>query len=254
MRERLKGAAGPVLRREISQVEWSREAHSPSPSGRGQGEGNRLTLTPAPLPRWGEGELAVPSACHRGHDSLFWGLLRRILLALVFISACGRSSPAASFSSAGAIPPAVLEPASAPVRPAAGKQPASEPEATPGVQRTQADEELKTEEREANPTSENVTLTLHISPPVKAVVMWGAKQMAKVIPEKPSVELQRPRASGPLDLEIRAEGFLSHHTRLHSDRNDKVNVRLVREADAPSLFGYRSSTAATAATAAKAKR
>jgi hypothetical protein len=71
--------------------------------------------------------------------------------------------------------------------------------------------------------------------------------MAKVTPEKPTVELQRPRASGPLDLEIRADGFLPHHTRLHSDRNDRVNVHLVRAADAPSLFGYRSSTAAAAA-------
>ena len=177
--------------------------------------------------------------------------MRRTLLALALVSACGRSSPTASSSSTGALMPAVPEPASAPAGLSAGKPPASEPEATPSAQRAQAEEELQTEEREANPTSENVTLTLHITPPVKAVVMWGAKQMAKVTPDKPNVELQRPRASGPLDLEIRAEGFLPHHTRLHSDRNDKVNVHLVRAADAPSLFGYRSSTAATAAKAKK---
>jgi hypothetical protein len=110
-----------------------------------------------------------------------------------------------------------------------------------------ADEDLQSEEREANPSSETVTLTLAISPPVKAVVMWGSKQLARVAPDTPTVELQRPRSSGPLDLDIRAEGFLPHHTRLYSDRNDKVNVRLVREAEAPSLLGYRAPVAAPAA-------
>jgi hypothetical protein len=88
---------------------------------------------------------------------------------------------------------------------------------------------------------------LAISPPVKAVVMWGSKQLARVAPDTPTVELQRPRSSGPLDLDIRAEGFLPHHTRLYSDRNDKVNVRLVRETEAPSLLGYRAPAEAAAA-------
>jgi hypothetical protein len=52
---------------------------------------------------------------------------------------------------------------------------------------------------------------------------------------------------GPLDLDIRAEGFLPYHTRLYSDRNDKVSVRLVRPGEAPSLLGFRSSVAAAAA-------
>lgn len=174
--------------------------------------------------------------------------LRCLGLALA-LSACGRAPEIPSTSAAT---PAAVEPASAPVEAPAIKQPpASEPQPAPSARRAPPEEELQTEEREANPTSETVTLILNISPPSKAVVMWGAKQMAKVTPDKPVVELQRPRASGPLDLEIRAEGFLPHHTRLHSDRNDKVNVRLVRAADAPSLFGYRSSTAATAAKAKK---
>jgi hypothetical protein len=122
---------------------------------------------------------------------------------------------------------------------------------TAGVanEKAKVEEELQSEERETNPTSETVTLTLNISPPVKALVMWGAKQLARVAPDKPTVELQRPRSSGPLDLEIRAEGFLPHHTRLHSDRNDKVNVRLVRPAEASTLHGFRSSTSAAAAKA-----
>jgi hypothetical protein len=112
-----------------------------------------------------------------------------------------------------------------------------------------ADDELRSEEREANPTSETVKLTLAISPPVKASVLWGAKQVARVTPDKPTVELQRARSSGPLDLEIRADGFLPHHTRLYSDRNDRVSIRLVRPADASALLGFRSSVSAAAAKA-----
>jgi hypothetical protein len=77
--------------------------------------------------------------------------------------------------------------------------------------------------------------------------MWGSKQLARVAPDKPIVELQRPRNTGPLDLDIRAEGFLPHHTRLYSDRSDKITVRLVRPTEASGLLGYRSSVAATAA-------
>ena len=119
--------------------------------------------------------------------------------------------------------------------------------AAPIVESAKAEDDLQSEEREANPLSETVTLTLSISPPVKAQVMWGSKQLARVAPDKPTVELQRPRNTGPLDLDIRAEGFLPHHTRLYSDRNDKVSVRLVRPADATGLLGYRSSVAAAAA-------
>ena len=142
--------------------------------------------------------------------------------------------------------------------PAASTQvaaPSSKPEsaettakaAAPASESVKADDDLQSEEREANPLSETVTLTLSISPPVKAVVMWGSKQLARIAPDNPTVELQRPRNTGPLDLEIRAEGFLPHHTRLYSDRNDKVSVRLVRPADASSLLGFRSSVAAAAA-------
>jgi hypothetical protein len=117
----------------------------------------------------------------------------------------------------------------------------------PVTESAKAEDDLQSEEREANPLSETVTLTLSISPPVKALVMWGSKQLARVAPDKSTIELQRPRSSGPLDLDIRAEGFLPHHTRLYTDRNDKVNVHLVREAEAPSLLGYRAPAAAPAA-------
>jgi hypothetical protein len=107
--------------------------------------------------------------------------------------------------------------------------------------------ELHAEEREADPSSESVTLRLNVSPPVRAPVMWGGKKLGQLTPGNPWLELERPRGSGPLDVEIRAEGFLPHHTRLHTDRSDKVNVRLIRPAEAPGVHGYRAAMAAQAA-------
>jgi hypothetical protein len=102
-------------------------------------------------------------------------------------------------------------------------------------------EELKTEEPEANPYSESVTLKLSVTPRVNALVLWGAKQMAHLEVGKMDAEITRPRGSGPLDLEIKAEGYLPYHTRLYADRNDKLGVRLYRPEEAPAIFGYKRS-------------
>ena len=99
-------------------------------------------------------------------------------------------------------------------------------------------EELEAEAPEANPYSETVTLKLTVTPQVKALVLWGAKQMAHLEPGKMDAEIVRPRGSGPLDLEIKTESYLPHHTRLYADRSDKVSVRLYRPEEAPNLFGY----------------
>jgi hypothetical protein len=102
-----------------------------------------------------------------------------------------------------------------------------------------ADDDLKTEEREANPYSETVTLKLVVTPPVKALVTWGAKQVARLAPGSMETEIGRPRGSGPVDLEIKAEGFMPYHTRLYADRSDRVSVRLFRVEEAPGIFGYK---------------
>ena len=173
-------------------------------------------------------------------------VLCRICLVLALASGCRRPSvDRAAPPATGTASPAKV---AAPSR--KGQSEDSQPEAAkataPVTEGAKAEDDLQSEEREANPLSETVTLTLSISPPVKALVMWGSKQLARITPDTPTVELQRPRSSGPLDLDIRAEGFLPHHTRLYSDRSDKVNVRLVRPAEATSLLGYRSSVAAAA--------
>jgi hypothetical protein len=184
----------------------------------------------------------------------------RFLAALLFGLFCGCSKPAA-------IPPAPdAAPASSPseVAPAtasASKRPAKR-SAAPGpvggptakeppvslaalVPAKVADDNLRAEEPEANPYSETVTLRLAVAPPAKALVMWGGKQVAKLAPGSMDAEIDRPRGSGPVDLEIKAEGYMPFHTRLYSDRNDKINARLYRPEEAPGLFGFgRSSSAA----------
>jgi hypothetical protein len=115
-------------------------------------------------------------------------------------------------------------------------------------------EELKIEEPEANPFSESVTLKLAVSPAAKALVYWGAKQMAQLEPGKMEAEITRPRGSGPLDLEIKAEGYLPYHTRLYADRNDKLGVRIYRPEEAPNLFGYNRSPDVKKAEAEKAAK
>lgn len=67
-----------------------------------------------------------------------------------------------------------------------------------------------------------VKLKLDVYPKsAKAIVTWGAKKLGP-----PPIELERPRGSGPIDLVIKADGYLDHHTRLFTDRNDRLSVTL----------------------------
>lgn len=60
-----------------------------------------------------------------------------------------------------------------------------------------------------------------------AEVFWGAKRVA-VGKRGEFLEIERPQHSGPLDLVLRAPGFLPYHTRLFTDRDDNVSVELSR--------------------------
>jgi hypothetical protein len=160
--------------------------------------------------------------------------MRRTAFFILLGVACSRPSSPESAPAMVAPPPS--RPPSHPAAPAPSVAPAAE---SPGETVKVADEDLKAEERESNPYSETVILKLSISPPVKALITWGAKTVARVAPGNMDAEIQRPRGSGPLDLEIKADGYLPYHTRLYADRNDKLSVRLCRNEDAPGLFGYK---------------
>ncbi|HVU50815.1 MAG TPA: hypothetical protein VHL80_09020, partial [Polyangia bacterium] len=117
-----------------------------------------------------------------------------------------------------------------------------------------ADDQLVEEPPEENPTSETVTIKLVVDPQRKARVAWGRKDLGFA-----PLELQRPRDSGPLDLLVTAPGALPLHTRVYTDRDDKLALRLYAESEAPSMLGYHApalnpTKTSTSADAAKRKR
>jgi hypothetical protein len=95
---------------------------------------------------------------------------------------------------------------------------------------------LQAEAREADPRSQNVKLKLWVTP-VTAEVFWGAKRLGAAGREP--LEIERPRGSGPLDVVVRAAGYLPFHTRLYTDRDDALTVRLTTPAAAPGLLGWK---------------
>jgi hypothetical protein len=89
------------------------------------------------------------------------------------------------------------------------------------------------------PPREKVKITFQTIPPVKAEVRWGKKKLGIIQgPKKPFI-LERPRDSGPLDVTIRAEGFLTVHTRAYTFTDGKMNVKLTPMTDKHMLFGFR---------------
>ena len=112
-----------------------------------------------------------------------------------------------------------------------------------GQPTTGEDGELREETPDRDPRSATVKLKLMISPVAQGVVSWGHKKLAELKPGHMVVQLDRPRGSGPLDLVIRANGFLPHHVRMFSDRDDKLSVRLFRPEEAAGLLGYRRAAA-----------
>ena len=62
---------------------------------------------------------------------------------------------------------------------------------------------------------------------------WGRKELG-VAP----LEIVRPRGSGPLDLTVLAPECLPLHTRVFTDRDDTLSLRLYTEREASGLPGY----------------
>lgn len=94
--------------------------------------------------------------------------------------------------------------------------------------------ELVVEAPESNPNSETVTIKLVAEQARKARVFWGRKDLGFA-----PLELQRPRGSGPLDLIVVTPGALTLHTRVFTDRDDRLALRFYAVADAPTMLGYR---------------
>jgi hypothetical protein len=86
--------------------------------------------------------------------------------------------------------------------------------------------------------SDTVHITIQTVPPRKAQVKWGRKSLG-LIPAPRALVVERPRDSGPLDLAIRASGFLPVHTRAYTFTDSRVAVKLTSPSEKSKLFGYR---------------
>lgn len=97
----------------------------------------------------------------------------------------------------------------------------------------------KTADGEVPPVkADTVHITIQTVPPRKAQVKWGRKALGP-IPAPRALVLERPRDSGPLDLSIRASGFLPVHTRAYTFTDSRVAVKLTPPSEKNTLFGYR---------------
>lgn len=89
------------------------------------------------------------------------------------------------------------------------------------------------------PVREKVKITFQTIPPVKAEVRWGKKKLGVLNTGKKPFFIERPKDSGPIDVTIRAEGFLPVHTRAYSFETNKVTVKLTPVTEKHTLFGYK---------------
>jgi len=76
------------------------------------------------------------------------------------------------------------------------------------------------------------------TPPVAAVVLWGKTRLGLIKPRKPLVVV-RPRDSGPLDVSVRARGYLPVQTRAHTFSDSRMMVKMTPESQKSTLLGYR---------------
>ena len=107
-----------------------------------------------------------------------------------------------------------------------------------GLGAQDADESPAVAEPSAPKTQDKVNITLQTVPPRKAVVKWGNKALG-VIPVPRPLVVVRPRDSGPLDLVVRAAGFLPVHTRAYTFSDSRVAIKLTPVSEKNTLFGYR---------------
>ena len=68
----------------------------------------------------------------------------------------------------------------------------------------------------------------------RASVQWGRKNLGTT-----PVVVERPRESGPMDLVLRAQGYLPFHTRAYTFKNDSLSIELVRIDKKDTLLGAR---------------
>lgn len=87
-------------------------------------------------------------------------------------------------------------------------------------------------------TRETSQITFTTVPPARATVTWGKTLLGRIAPHEALV-ITRPRDSGPLDVIVRAQGYLPVHTRAHTFGDSTLSVKLTRPDQEDTLFGYK---------------
>ena len=116
-----------------------------------------------------------------------------------------------------------------------GRDPAGEAAVSPGPAPAAAPvyDDLEPAASDDRADAGTVTIKLLADARRQAHVFWGRKDLG-VAP----LEIARPRGSAPLDLTIQAPDCLPLHTRVFTDRDDTLSLRLYTEREAAGLPGY----------------
>ena len=88
------------------------------------------------------------------------------------------------------------------------------------------------------PPKATARITFTVSPQVQATVSWGKQRIGVIAPGAPLV-ITRPRDSGPLDVVVRAHGYLPVSTRAHTFGDTRVHVKLTPPDQQHTMLGYR---------------
>jgi hypothetical protein len=88
------------------------------------------------------------------------------------------------------------------------------------------------------PPSNTVKIVFITVPMKPAMVFWGKKRLGVIAPHQPLV-VQRPRDSGPLDVVVRADGYVPVQTRAYTFADGKVAVKITPVDQKSTLLGFR---------------
>jgi hypothetical protein len=92
--------------------------------------------------------------------------------------------------------------------------------------------------------ADTVTIKLLADARREAHVFWGRKDLGAA-----PLDLKRPRGSGPVDLLVVAPGSLPLHTRVFTDRDESLSLRLYSAKEATALVGWKPADAESEAQA-----
>jgi hypothetical protein len=88
------------------------------------------------------------------------------------------------------------------------------------------------------PIKTTATVVFTVQPAVQATVTWGKKRLGIIKPGYP-LYVTRPRDSGPLDVLVKADGYLPVQTRAYTFNDSKMLVKLTKPEASNTLLGYR---------------